>query len=157
MASINDVCDYIITKAADDSLGLSVLKIQKLLYYAQAWHLAFDRGPLFDGKFQAWVHGPVNRSIYNRFRSEKYIYSPVSHTDILPTFSFEKLTPEERAHIDNVLNVYGQFSGDQLESLTHQEIPWIEARGGIPLHERSENLLDEQTMLEFYKARLAKK
>lgn len=152
MATIDDVCDYIISKTDQD--GLSILKLQKLLYYCQAWFLAFGRGRLFDGKFQAWVHGPVNRQIYDRFKDSKLLYSSVSAENINPGFSYDKLTTDERAQIDAILGVYAGFTGDQLESMAHQEEPWVSARGGIPLHERCENEIDEKIMEDYYKARL---
>lgn len=153
MATINDVCDYIISKVAQD--GLSLLKLQKLLYYCQAWHLAFDKGQLFRGRFQAWVHGPVNREIYDRFKDKKALYDAVSDDDIRADFSYENITVEQRAHIDAVLNVYCKFTGDQLEAMTHEEEPWITARCGIPLHQRCENNIDEELMGGYYKSRLA--
>lgn len=112
MATINDVCDYIISKVAQD--GLSLLKLQKLLYYCQAWHLAFDKGQLFRGPFQAWVHGPVSREIYDRFKDEKGLYDSVSVDDMQKDFSYEKISPEQRAHIDAVLTVYCKFTGINL-------------------------------------------
>lgn len=152
MATINDVCDYIISKTEQD--GLSLLKLQKLLYYCQSWYLAFGKGRLFDEKFQAWVHGPVNRHIYDRFKDSKYLYSAVSMVDINKDFSYNRLTDQEKVHIDSVLSVYAEFTGDQLESMAHQEDPWILARCGIPLHERCENEIDEKIMEDYYKARL---
>jgi len=152
MATLNDVCDYIISKTAQD--GLSLLKLQKLLYYCQAWHLAFDKGPLFQGRFQAWVHGPVNREIYDRFRDAKGLYDSVSSDDIRADFSYETISVEQRAHIDAVLDVYCKFTGDQLEAMTHEEEPWITARCGIPLHQRCENQIDEELMKACYKSRL---
>jgi uncharacterized phage-associated protein len=154
MATINDVCDYIISKVAQD--GLSFLKLQKLLYYCQAWYLAFDKGHLFNGRFQAWVHGPVNREIYDRFKDNKALYSAVSFGDIRTDFSYEKIAPEQRAHIDAVLSVYCKFTGDQLEAMTHEESPWITARSGFPLHERCEIEIDEELMTSCYKARLTR-
>ena len=153
MTTINDVCDYIISKVAQD--GLSLLKLQKLLYYSQAWYLAFDKGQLFCGRFQAWVHGPVNREIYDRFRGGKGLYDAVSIDDIRPDFSYENIIPEQKAHIDAVLSVYCKFTGDQLEAMTHAEEPWTMARGGIPLHQRCEKEMDEELMGRFYKARLS--
>jgi uncharacterized phage-associated protein len=127
------------------------------LYYCQTWYLAFDFGRLFNNKFQAWVHGPVNRQIYDRFKDNKYIYSSVSVNDIKKEFSYDKLTSHEKAHIDSVLSVYALYTGDQLESMAHQEEPWISARGVIPLHETCERELDEKIMETYYKARLNKK
>lgn len=157
MPDINDVCDYIIAKAAEDSVGLSVLKLQKLLYYCQAWHLAFEKGRLFDSRFQAWVHGPVSRQIYDRFKDNKYIYSAVTHADIRSTFCFDNLSTDARQHIDAVLTAYAEFTGDQLEYMTHVEQPWLTARGELPLHARCETEIDEDIMRSYYAARLTRK
>lgn len=154
MATIDDVCDYIICKCADD--GLSLLKLQKLLYYCQAWFLAFGKGRLFSGKFQAWVHGPVNRHIYDRFKDEKVLYSSVSAADMRSDFSYSRLSPDERAQIDAILTVYAAYTGDQLEEMAHQEEPWMAARCGIAMHERCENEIDEDVMTKYYRARLNK-
>lgn len=152
MANIHDVCDYIINRliAADDSP--SVLKVQKLLYYVQSWSFAIRKQPLFEGKFQAWVHGPVNREIYNRFAPTKFMYSPVTLQDSLG--GQERLNDAERTAVDDVLDVYAQFSGIQLEEMTHREDPWLKARGKLLPSERCENEISEQDMQEYYAARL---
>ena len=80
--NINDVCDYIILQLSEAGEYLNNLKLHKLLYYVQAWHLAFYGERLFDGGFQAWIHGPVNREIYDRFKETKSLYSEVDENDI---------------------------------------------------------------------------
>lgn len=155
MTDINDVCDYVIVKITEDGRALNVLKLHKLLYYIQAWHLAFNRGPLFRGAFQAWVHGPVSRQIYDRYATTKSMYSRLTLDDIRSEFNpFSTLEPEVRAHVDAVLEEYGDLSGDQLEEMTHQEEPWIQARIGVPPAARSENLISEDLMADYYRSRL---
>jgi uncharacterized phage-associated protein len=59
VTTAQEVANYFIRRAHDSGEFISNLKLQKLLYYSQAWHLAiFDRR-LFPERFQAWVHGPV--------------------------------------------------------------------------------------------------
>jgi uncharacterized phage-associated protein len=145
MATINQVCDYIILMCRSGGEQLNVLKLQKLLYYVQAWNLAFTGKPLFDGKFQAWVHGPVNREIFDRFAATKSLYAAVEEADI---------TAEERLHIDNVLEIYAPFSGSDLEAQAHAEEPWIRARKNCRPTERCAVELDEALMGEYYKKRL---
>ncbi|WP_291362917.1 Panacea domain-containing protein [Acetobacter sp. UBA5411] len=157
MGSINKidlVCDYIITKLDEASDRPSLLKIQKLLYYVQAWHLALHDKPMFNGKFQAWVHGPVNRHIYDRFKGTKLLYSHISVKDVLYPDCNDQLTDVEREHIDEVLENYGEFSGAQLERLTHTEAPWLSARGRLPSSARCEVELDEKCMKETYRSML---
>ena len=152
--SIHDVCDFIIHRATAGGVALSHIKLQKLLYYVQAWKLAFDEQTLFDGKFQAWVHGPVNREIYDRFVSTKSLYSPVCAEDMRSQDFLNRLSEDDLAHIENVLETYMAFSGTQLEEMTHKEQPWIEARVGLPDNARCGNHLDEKTMMTFYRSRL---
>ncbi|WP_432343395.1 type II toxin-antitoxin system antitoxin SocA domain-containing protein [Shinella yambaruensis] len=154
MANIHHVADYIIFKLRTGGVFVNVLKLHKLMYYAQAWHLAFGRGQLFAGRFQAWVHGPVSRELYDRFKDYKSMYSTVELSDLLADFNPANPAAHERAHIDAVLEVYGDYTGDQLEEMTHREAPWLEARSGLSPTERSEALLSEETMGRFYAARL---
>lgn len=155
MATLDDTVDYVIVKTTTDGGSLNLLKLHKLVYYCQAWHLAFHNRPLFDGKFEAWVHGPASRELYKRFVGAKYMYSEVTPADIVTGFSIDHLTAEERTQIDNVLEVYAGMTGTQLEALTHTEDPWVRARGGIAPHVSCRNELDEALMGAFYRKRIA--
>ncbi len=154
MQNIHDVCDYLIIKLRDGGVFLNFLKLHKLLYYLQAWNLAFGRGRLFDEKFQAWVHGPVSRQVYDRFKDTKTLYSSVDRADMRSTFDPTVITDADRATIDSILETYADFSGDQLEEMTHQEDPWINARRGYGPAERCEVEISESDMRQYYSARL---
>lgn len=155
MININQVTDYIVFRLKAEGEGqLSHLKLQKLLYYVQAWHLAFYDEPFFDGKFQAWIHGPVNRSVYDRFKDSKYMYSSITTLDLMETDITNKLDNDVKNHIDSVLEVYAGFSDTELEGKTHAEKPWIEARNGFQSFDRCEVEIIESTMRDYYKARL---
>lgn len=151
-AKIDDVCDYVIQRLVEAGDDLSLLKLQKLLYYIQAWHLAFYKAPLFSGRFQAWVHGPVSRHVYDRFAQSKMLYSTLTTADIRDDFKMSALSVEDRRHIKDVLDVYGKFTGNQLEELSHAEKPWIAARGNSKPNERCETEIDEAQMAKFYKS-----
>jgi len=154
-ANIQDVCDYIIVKMDEAQVHLNVLKLHKLLYYVQAWYLAFmDGRRCFDDEFQAWVHGPVNRTIFDRFRSEKAMYSRVRVGDVRSEFNLENIPANVKRHIDAVLEVYAEFTDDQLEQMTHDEEPWQTARAGLRPTERSENVISDDLMREYYGARV---
>ncbi|MBK8817324.1 MAG: DUF4065 domain-containing protein [Methylococcaceae bacterium] len=155
MASVHDVADYIIVKIYEPNNGLSLLKLQKLVYYVQAWHLALAGTTMFEGKFQAWVHGPVNRSLYDRFSATHLMYDPVNLNDVRENFDQNALSEPHRLHIDEVLDAYAQFSGPQLERMTHEEKPWLDARGCLKPSERCESEIDENLMKTYYKELLA--
>lgn len=149
----NLVADYICFCLLNAGEEPSVLKLHKLLYYVQAWHLALYRKVAFPGKFQAWIHGPVSRPIYDRYMGEKNMFSCITKEDI--SNNFETLPEGIRYHVEDVLEKYGSLSGTQLEALTHKEDPWIKARNGIGRFERSENEIDEKIMAEFYRKQLS--
>lgn len=153
-ANIHDVSDYITMSLTEAGEQLSLLKLQKLVYYVQAWHLAFFRVPLFAGKFQAWVHGPVNRELYDRYRNTKSLYSNITKADIRDPY-VQSLDAGARGHIDSVLEVYGKYTGTQLEELTHREDPWIQARQWLPAAMPSTAEISEHVMRDYYAARLA--
>jgi uncharacterized phage-associated protein len=148
---INQVADYVCFRLNDAGSPPSQLKLHKLLYYIQAWNLALYDEPLLDEKFQAWIHGPVSRTIYDRFKNTKNMFSSITEEDI---HDYAKLPQSTIYHIDEVLEAYGDFSGTQLEELTHQEDPWINARKGLNRFDRAERIISEEDMKNYYKSRL---
>ena len=155
MTDINDICDFTIFRLVESGVSLNNLKLQKLLYYHQAWSLALRNETLFDGKFEAWVHGPVNRAIFDRFSDSKSLYSVVAKPDIRPEFDESTIETEPKLHVLSVLEAYGDFADTQLEDMTHREEPWIEARNGIPQNQRCETEIREDTMRRFYAKRVS--
>lgn len=155
--NVNEACDYIIVQVTEGGVDLNHLKLQKLAYYAQAWSLAFYDRPLFDADFQAWIHGPVCRPIYDRFAlgEGKSLYSRINASDVPESFDLAALAPGERRHIDGVLEVYAGFSGTQLEEMTHDEEPWLVARRGYRPTERCEVVIDRTVMRDYYAARVS--
>lgn len=156
MATINQVSDYIIFRCkVEGDTDLSVLKHQKLLYYIQAWHLAFYGVPAFEADFQAWIHGPVNKEIYQLYKDSKYLYSEMGLEDITDS-SYQHLDDDMKLHINTILDSYAKFSATQLEIMTHQEEPWLEARRGYATNQRCENVISNSTMQRYYASRLNK-
>lgn len=143
--SVFDVADYFLKRVDRDSGGsVTHLKLQKLVYYAQAWHLVFTGAPLFPERLEAWVHGPVCPDLY-----EKYSGSGYQNLDEPKEISHE-FAQVELETLDSVWDCYGDFDGKYLEELTHQELPWQEARRGYApgAHCTEEILL--ATMGDFY-------
>lgn len=152
----DDVCDYVIGRVCSGGETLNALKLQKLMYYVQAWHLAFYNEALFQGRFQAWIHGPVNRQLYDRFVATKSLFSEITPSDVREGFDATSLTEDARAHVDSVLDVYAGYSGPQLEDMTHREEPWVKARERCRPTERCEREIDESLMGSYYRSRLPK-
>lgn len=154
MIKINDLADYIITKLSEGGESLNNLKLQKLTYYCDAWHLAFYDKKLVDTDFQAWIHGPVCRELYDRFSSSKSLYSEIYLSDCADDFNMDSVSAYS-SHIDTILEAYGKFSGAQLEEMTHREKPWLEARQGYRSSQRCEEYLDNSIIRDYYKSRLS--
>lgn len=150
MKSIHDIADYIIKKNDYGCSDISMLKLQKLLYYAQAYYLANYKKPLFNEEFQAWVHGPVNREIFDRFKETHSLYSIATCKDLRIGFDEEILSNKEREYIDDFLNSFGHLSGTDLEVMSHHDAPWIKARNGLKPLDKCENIISKDEMLVYY-------
>lgn len=134
-------------KNIDRSAGDSVthLKLQKLVYYAQAWSLALLNRPFFEEEVQAWAHGPVAPSVYRAFAGFGW--------DSLPTVEREVEFDDEQSNLlGEIASIYGQYQAKQLEAMTHAESPWIEARGALAPEAASNAVISKQAMRDFYSA-----
>lgn len=150
MNSINDIVDYIIlsVKSEDNNASLINLKLQKLLYYIQAWSYGINKRPMFNGEFEAWIHGPVNREIYNRFNSTKFLYSEIELEDCKN--KNVHLSSDDAEFIDFILENYLKYSGAELERLSHTEKPWIKTRNKLDNNERCNEIILPKLMKEYY-------
>lgn len=143
MASVTvfDVAKYILEKQGD----MSAMKLQKLVYYSQAWSLVWDDAPLFQNNFEAWANGPVSPDLYAIHRGQ---YS-VSAWDYR-TVANGMLSVQQIETIDAVLAAYGDKSAQWLSDQTHTELPWKDARAGLPDFERSNSQITQVAMAEYY-------
>lgn len=146
MASVFDVANYFLSRVEVDSGSIIThLKLQKLCYYAQAWHLVFENKPMFREQFQAWAHGPVCPDLFTEYK--EYGWQPIPPLDI---FDSSVICPEEQETLEAVWEAYGQFDGKYLEELTHSEAPWIIARSGYLPGEACNVEITLESMKEFY-------
>jgi uncharacterized phage-associated protein len=131
-----------IDREAGDSI--THLKLQKMIYYAQAWSMVMLGKTLFDEDFQAWTHGPVLQTIWDDYKEFGIEAIPICVCD-------HELPEDVTLLLEDIKNVYGEKTGKYLENLTHSEKPWLEARGNLPLEARSTTPISKDTMLAFYK------
>lgn len=149
IVSVDAVADYFLLKInADDGDSITNLKIQKLVYYGQAWCLACLSRPLFSEEIQAWFKGPVCPPLYRRFK--KAGWQAIDPTQY-KTNPLKELTEEERGLLDKVWIKYSPLSSSQLIDLTHAESPWKEAYGGLRPGTRCQNIIEHNAMRDFYK------
>jgi uncharacterized phage-associated protein len=142
MLTAQDVANYFLT-LTDDECGdnLSNLKLQKLLYYAQGFHLALYGDALFPEEIKAWQHGPVVESVYHQYKQYGAGAIPIPK---IPDFSI--YTPEIRELLDEIYNVFGQFSAWKLRNLTHDEPPYLQTKPGEEI--------SRECMKEYFKTQL---
>jgi uncharacterized phage-associated protein len=139
MANVRDVAGYILEKTGP----ISAWKLQKLVYYAQAWHCVWEEAPLFSERIEAWANGPVCRALYELHRGRFVL-------DQFYGANSENLTPAEKETIDSVVAFYGKYDGQQLSDLTHMERPWQDARSGLDPAERGDKEITLEAMSEYY-------
>ena len=160
---IQDVATYCGLVLLKEGMTVSPLKLQKMLYYIQAWMMVFfDRQLLFDDEPQAWVNGPVYPTVYERFKSISR-YDMMSRNDFVlegsiteGIDSLEKRLGLSESQFDvlhKLIAIYGSKNQDQLVFMTHCEDPWSIARGDLGPFENSDNLISFEDMYSFYKAR----
>ena len=139
MASVFDAAAYVLERQGP----MTTWKLQKLVYYGQAWSLVWDDDALFPEEIEAWANGPVVRALYHAHRG-KYRISR------LPRGEADTLTDEQRETVDAVLEFYGDKSPQWLSDLTHMEAPWQSARRGVPDGERGDAVIEKESLAEYY-------
>jgi uncharacterized phage-associated protein len=162
---IEDVSDFVLYYSLKNKIHINHLKLQKLLYYIQAWHLVyFDHDPLFEDVPEAWVNGPVYRKIYDIFKlngryepfelnEEKIDQVGEKYKEIVEKLKFDK---DHEEFFDSIFNHYGLMDHEKLVFLTHREKPWNEARKGIGQFEYSGNKISHESMFNYYSSLLKK-
>lgn len=141
MATVFDVARFITEKTG----SMSAMKLQKLVYYSHAWHLVWDEEPLITNQFEAWANGPVVPALYNRHRGEFKVDASMFRDG-----DERNLSDAEKGTIQKVLDFYGDKSAHWLSNLTHQERPWLDARGNLPAGATSNAVISDAAIAEYY-------
>ena len=141
MANVYEVAKYVL-----QHLGkMTTMKLEKEVYYCQAWSLAWDEKPLFSEDFQAWANGPVCPELYYKHQG-MFVVDESLFSDI-PDGNF---TEDEIETMDAVLNYYGKREPQWLSELTHKEAPWKNARSGIPAGQPCKEVITKESMAQYY-------
>ncbi|MCR5146159.1 MAG: DUF4065 domain-containing protein [Clostridia bacterium] len=144
--SIFDVANFFL-KIVDRDSGSTItpLKLQKILYYAQGYFLAYYNQELFSEDFQAWAHGPANEQIYEKYK--KFGFESIPY----PNESIPYISNDISDFLTDIWETFGIYDGKYLEEQTHKEDPWIIARNGIAPGERCTNIIEKENMKKFFK------
>lgn len=162
---IKDVAKYIGLSLTTKGLSVSPLKLQKMLYYTQAWFMVFlgRENTLFKDVPQAWVNGPVYPAIYHEYKEKAD--NMCDHLDASDFYDGDpeegfriysgilNLDEENTELIESIMMLYGAQTQNKLIWLTHSERPWAETRGDLPPYQRSEKEIPLDLMYLYYKER----
>lgn len=141
--TVFDIADWFLGKDR-----MSPKKLQKLVYYAYAWVLTLMNEnedeldiKLFDSRIEAWIHGPLLPELYHEYKG----VSEIPQKGDAPCFD-----EDIEDILKQVWEVYGVYTGNQLESITHKESPWIEARGDCSPVEACTNEITDRSIYRYY-------
>lgn len=141
---IDIVARYLLCKCLD----ITPMALQKMLYYSQGFFQALFQKPLFTDSCQAWIHGPVYPDVYFKYRD--YGYDP----DRLPQLEFycdtSTLSESETLFLDAIIGAFGRYSGSTLRWMTHNEQPWLKARGALRPTDRSSAIIDNALIDDYF-------
>lgn len=141
---IDSVVNYLLCECED----ITPLALQKILYYVQGFYYAFLNKFIFEENCEAWVHGPVFRDIYFKYR--EYRFDPIN--DYCDMEEDLNLAVSEKVIIDSVIKNLSCYSGKILEAFTHAETPWLTTRGDLPALASTDREIDKQLIADYFKA-----
>lgn len=123
MANSLDVANLFIQWANNEGDLITNLKMQKLLYYAQAWHLVYFNEPLFKETVEAWGWGPVIPEAYQEFK--KFGYNPIQYEG--NGKEEQKFSKKQLGFLHSLYDNFINYSAHELVNITHNESPWKDA------------------------------
>ena len=139
--------DSAIAYLSNQCEDITPLALQKALYYIQGFHYAFYNTYFFKEDCEAWVHGPVYREIYSRYKC--CCSDPIESVEC---FDVSVFSVAEKAVLDSVVKNICCYSGKVLERFTHSEIPWIETRGDLAINTVSSRIIHKDLIGRYFKA-----
>ncbi len=145
MLTAKDIARFFIKKSSDEDDCITNLKLQKLLYYAQGFHLALFDKPLFEEDIEAWTHGPVVPDVYHEYK--KYGKNPLPAENIKVDDVVGKLTDEQFNFLNEIWSVFGQYSPWKLRNMTHEEEPWMN-------NEKNASVISKEELKDYFLKRV---
>lgn len=139
MYMVRDIAEYVIWYSEKQDLGISNLKLQKILYFIQAYFLICSGKPCFCEKIEAWDFGPVVPGIYRR-------YKQYGGTDIPRIPEKEPcLAQSDKERINKVVDKFADYSAADLTEITQKQLPWMEA-----VYESKNNEISTASMKQYF-------
>ena len=140
----DNVAKYLIYRASQELVGdnqeregITNLKLQKVLYFVQAYYLAKLGRPLFSDKIEAWEYGPVVPAVYRKYRG--HVSNPIISEE-----DKSSLSDEDKKVVQKIWDTFGGYSASRLVDITHAHSPWKEAS------QTSTKVITNKSLKEYY-------
>ena len=116
-----EIANRILDIAKSKKINLTMMQLQKLVYFAHGWHLAFFEKPLVSDSPEVWRYGPVFFAIYEEFKASRA--KPIG--EYRAAVKARKFTPEIEELLEGVVESYGEIDAWELSMMTHEKgSPW---------------------------------
>ena len=135
--SIEDVSNYFLSISP-----MSNKKLQKICYYSYSWYLNMYKKELFKNNFEAWRHGPVNPTLYKKYKSYGY-RDIIEYDNVEIPYSIKQF-------LDKIYECYGKLTAGDIEQLSHIEDPWKKTRIGLFDFEPSNKVIRKELIENYY-------
>ena len=139
MANVNDVAAAIVEQCGQ---GITTMRLEKLAYYCQAWHLASTQHPLFSAEIQAFRDGPVVHELFAQHKGRRVVDQWNGNA--------AALSEAAGSTVRAVVAALADFEGDDLSALTHTEQPWLDARGGLAPEAQGNRAIEHASIQRFF-------
>lgn len=147
MCKVEDVANYFLSKKS-----MSPKKLQKIVYYAYGWTLALLNedikaldNRLFNESIEAWIHGPVIPELYQKYKN--YGWQDI---DKINDNQDDLFSEDVKDVLNQVWEVYGEYTANELETISRKEFPWKNAREGLAPFEASSVKISDEDMFRFF-------
>lgn len=126
-----DVSEYILRKQLTGNL-----KLQKLLYFVQAYFLIKKGIPCFSDKIYAWDSGPTIPAVYRYFSRSTLFFAFPDDIYIVENedgrlerrcYDIENIPKDDRKLIDEVIEAFSGYTPSWMLDLIRGQDPYIKA------------------------------
>lgn len=143
-----NVANYLIFLASKENQekereGITNLKLQKVLYLAQAYYLAKLGKPLFVEKLEAWEYGPVVPEVYRKLKRN-------GSKPIIAEEDKSTLAEEDKEVLEKVWGSFGGYSASRLVDIVHAHTPWKDA------YASEDKIISHKALKDYYSPLLNK-
>ena len=137
------VANYFINRSIEENRPFTPLQIQKMVFFAHGWTLAFRQEPLLEREFEAWTYGPVMPAIYHNL--SYYGGGAVTQPILARALPFDDF---ENNILSQVYDLYGKFDGLQLSAMSHTPGgPWDKTWRRY----KRQSVIPDETVREYFK------